>query len=117
VAAYYTRPFAASRRSEFDGPAIERKQMSAFTTLLSQTQFPDDLLISRAILPGEIFQKLISPADQFQQTPAGGMVFFMNIEMLAELIDARGNQRDLHFRRAGVFIVNLVLVNNLLFLL
>jgi hypothetical protein len=85
--------------------------------LFPQTELVDDRLISRAILTREIFQQLVSAAHQLQQSAPGGVILFVRVEMLSKLIDSRGQKRDLHFGGPGIFIVNLVLANDLLFLL
>ena len=45
------------------------------------------------------------------------VIFSMNLEVLGEILDALAQQRNLHFRRAGIALMNPELLNNPLFLL
>jgi|ERR1700728_4407665 hypothetical protein len=85
-------------------------------TLFSQSQPADNLLISRAVFPRQILQQLIPPADKLKQPTSGGMVLLMEIEMPAKLVDPLGEQRDLHFRRPGILLVDFVIGDDLLLL-
>jgi hypothetical protein len=85
--------------------------------LFSQAEPADDLLVSRSVFPGEILQQLISPADELEQSTPRGVILFMRVEMSPKVIDAFGDERDLHFGRPGVLLVDLVIFDNILFLL
>jgi hypothetical protein len=85
-------------------------------TLFSQSQPTNDLLVSRAVFPREIFQQLIAPADKLEQPTSGGMVLLMNIEMLTKLIDPLREQRDLHFWRTRILLVDFEICDDLLLL-
>jgi hypothetical protein len=45
------------------------------------------------------------------------MIFSMNFEMLGKIVDALAQERDLHFRRAGIALVDPELLDNPLLLL
>ena len=45
------------------------------------------------------------------------MIFSMNLEMLGKIIDALAQERDLHFRRSGITLMNPELLDNPLLLL
>ena len=40
------------------------------------------------------------------------VVFFVNLEVFGELNDACGQQRDLYFGRARVFLMGAIFINN-----
>jgi hypothetical protein len=85
-------------------------------TLFSQSKPADHVLISRAVFPREIFEQLIAPADKLEQPTSRGMVLLMDIEMLAKVIDALGEERNLHFRRTGILLVDFEICDDLLLL-
>ena len=87
------------------------------TLLFSQSQPADDLLISRAIFPREIFQQLISPADQLSNPRREEWSFLWISKCSRSWLIRVGQQRDLHFRRTGILLVDFVIGNDLLFLL
>jgi hypothetical protein len=60
----------------------------------------------------------MSPAltNHLEQAASRVLVVFVKLEMLCQLIDAGGQQRDLHFRRAGIIGCTAILVNNGFFL-
>ena len=45
------------------------------------------------------------------------MIFSMNLEMLGKIVDALAQERDLHFRRAGIALMDPELLDNPLLLL
>ena len=45
------------------------------------------------------------------------MIFSMNLEMLGKIVDALTQERDLHFRRAGIALMEPELLDNPLLLL
>jgi hypothetical protein len=85
--------------------------------LLTKPESSDDLLIPGPVFARQVLQELVAAADQFQQAAPRRMVLLMLVEVLPELIDARRDDRDLHFRRAGIFIVSLVIFDDLRLLL
>ena len=63
--------------------------------LSSQFQPLDDLVVFSDISPLEVIEQFSSSGDHFQQSAPGMIVLFVYLEMLGELIDALGQQRDL----------------------
>src|SRR5206468_2454740 len=61
--------------------------------------------------------KAAAPADQQQQAATGVVVVLVLLEMLGEIGDASGQERDLRFRRTGVGLVQSVIGQDLLLLL
>src|SRR5579862_2107828 len=84
--------------------------------LLTQAEFSNDLLIPVAILAGKIFEQLVAAADELQQSAARGVIFLVRVEMIAQLSDPLSEQSDLDFRRAGVLVVNLEILDDFAFL-
>src|SRR5437762_2433666 len=83
--------------------------------LFPQPKPPDDLLISRAVLVREILQQTVALADHLQQPATRGVILLVRLEMLGQLIDPLRQDRDLHFRRSCVFIVNAKIADDLAF--
>ena len=83
--------------------------------LSSQSQFLDYLVILVDITAFEIIQKLTTPRDHFKQATPRVIVLLMGLEMLGQLIDTLGEQRNLHLRRTRVRRVRLVIANYFLF--
>ena len=114
---------SASRRPSEARSAAERRVQNttghgasralSVERLFSQSELADDLLISRAIFARQILQQAVSPADHLQQPATRGVILLVRLEVLGQLGDPLGQQRDLHFRRTGVFLVNLVVGNDL----
>src|SRR5688500_10166278 len=77
--------------------------------LLTQSEPVDDLKISLAVFPREVLQKAVPAADHLQQAAPRSVVLLVGLEVVGELGDALGEERDLHFRRAGVLLVRLVI--------
>lgn len=50
--------------------------------------------------------------NHLEKSAAGVVVFLMSFEMLGELVDARRENRDLHWSRSGVGSVYLVLFDD-----
>src|SRR5438105_13382228 len=82
--------------------------------LLAQTELPDDLLVPRAVLAREVLEQGVSLADHLEQPAAGRVVLLMRLKVLVQLGDALGQQCDLHFGRARVFLVSFVFGNDAL---
>ena len=68
-----------------------------FLFLFSQAEATNDLLVARAVFPRQVLQKLVASADQLQKSSSRGVIFLMGIKVRPQIINAVGNQRDLHF--------------------
>src|SRR5699024_10518665 len=71
----------------------------------TQTQALDERAVRRHIDLGEVLQQPAPPADQQQQAAPGVVVVLVGLEVLGEVDDPLGEQRDLRLRRAGVGLV------------
>jgi hypothetical protein len=59
-------------------------------------------------MPLKIIEKLASPTGHLKQAAAGMEVLAVSAQVLGQMIDASGKERDLDFARTGVFIVGFV---------
>jgi hypothetical protein len=81
---------------------IPTNQLNNLPNLLAQTEPPDQRQIALAILALQIGKMATTLTDQLQQTPPRSLIAFVQIEVFDESIDARGQQRYLHFWRACI---------------
>ena len=72
--------------------------------LLTQTEAADQALVAVAIRLGQIVEELVALADHLEQTAARRVVVAVSLEVLRQLDDAAGEERDLHFGRARVIV-------------
>jgi len=70
-------------------------------------------LISFRAAALQILQKPATPSHHGQQTSPRVMVLIVRLEMLGEFSDTLAQERNLHFRRAGVRFVDPILSNRL----
>src|SRR5207247_10434823 len=93
--------------------SLEFVAASVRKRLFSQTQLPDDLLVPRAVFAREVLEQAVALPDHLAQPAARRMILLVRLEVLGQLGDALRQQRDLHFRRAGVFVVGAMFRNRL----
>ena len=84
--------------------------------LLSQSELADDRAVTLDISLLQIVQKVSSVTDHLLKTAAAVEVLFVGLEVLGQVVDAVGENRDLNLGRSCVAIVKLVSFNDLLFL-
>ena len=72
-------------------------------------------LIARQVRLMQIIQQATALPDHFQQATTGAVVLDVLLQMLGQVVDPLRQQRDLHIRRSGVFLVQLETVNGLNF--
>src|ERR1700741_920483 len=68
----------------------------------TQAEAFNQALISGQIAILEISEQALALVDQLEQAAAGVVILLVRLEMIGEVIDAGGQQGNLHFRRAGV---------------
>src|SRR5450830_71424 len=83
--------------------------------LLAQTQPLNQAAVAVCVLALQVVQQLAPLADHSQETAAGMMILDVGLEMAGQLVDARRQQGDLHFRGTGVALGALVIVHDLRF--
>ena len=77
----------------------------------------DQASVSLVIAVLEIIEKPPPLSYEFQEASTGVVVFDMNFEVPREVINALAEQSNLNFRRPGITVVELELLDNLTFLL
>lgn len=81
--------------------------------LLTQTEFADDRAVPLDIVHLQVVEQLLTLTYQGHQGLGRAMVLFVRFQMLCEVIDARGEQRDLALRNTGILIGTPVLLENI----
>src|SRR5690606_17510735 len=84
--------------------------------LLSQTQLLDQSVVPLDILLLEICEQATALVDHHQQAAARMVVLVVILEMLGEVADPFGQDRDLNFGRSRVVLVTGIALDNLLLL-
>ena len=84
--------------------------------LLTKTQLGDNGTIALDIRLLQIRQQVLSLTDHLQQAAAGVMILLMGAQMLGQVADALGQNRNLHLGRTGVALMNGILFDNRIFL-
>jgi hypothetical protein len=86
------------------------------TSLLAQAQTVDQLTVLVSIGTLEVIEELAPAAHHPQKTAPRMVILDMGLEVLGQVRDARGEQGDLDFRRAGIAVRALVVFDHLGFL-
>jgi hypothetical protein len=83
--------------------------------LLTDPQFLDNSAVAIDVLFGQIVEQIASVPDHFQQAAPAVVILFVYFQMLGQMVDPLGQDRDLNLRRACVPIVETILRNDFLF--
>ena len=73
--------------------------------LLADTETGDDGTVTLDVGVDEGVEKSLSLADHFQQAASGVVVVLVLLQMLGEVVDSLGENRNLHFGRTCVALV------------
>ncbi len=84
--------------------------------LFTQTQTADQLAVSIGLGTAQVRQQAAAGAHHFQQAAAAVVVFRVGFEVWGQIVDAEGQQCNLHFRRTGIAFFALEIFNDLCFL-
>src|SRR5690606_11378139 len=84
--------------------------------LLTQTQLLDQRVVARHILLLEVGEQATALVDHHQQTAARVVVLVVILEVLGQVADPFGKDRDLHFGRTRVTLRAGVIGNDFLLL-
>ena len=76
--------------------------------LFTKTEFLYDRTVAFDILLLEVVEKVSSLTNHFVHTTAAVVVVVVVLQVLGEVVDSGGENRDLYFGRTGVFLVGLV---------
>ncbi len=85
-----------------DRVARETKALAAKVQLLQQ------LVILRHVMPLEIIEELATAGSHLQEPAARVEILSVRAQVLGQVIDASGQERDLDFGRAGILIVSFI---------
>jgi hypothetical protein len=77
-------------------------------SLATEFQAADQFMVLLNIPALEVIEQAATLRDHLEQPAPRVIVFLMRFEMLCELVDALGKQRDLHLRRPRIALVRLV---------
>src|SRR5712664_1750424 len=83
------------------------------SSLLAKPESIEQQAVPVAVRLAQVIQQLAATAHHSQQPATGMMVFYVGLEMIGQVVDARGKQCDLHFGRAGVGLRPLMFLQNL----
>ena len=90
-----------------------RRHRAAFSGSLSpQPKVCDEAAIPLDILVPEVLEKPPALADHHQQASPAVMVFLIDLQMLGEMADALGEQRNLNLGRTRVRVVQPMFFDN-----
>src|SRR5688572_3915184 len=70
--------------------------------LAANPEASDQIAVARLVFALHIIEQAAALADHLQQTATGMVVALMGLEVLGEVGDPLGQDRDLHVRRAGI---------------
>ena len=71
-------------------------------SLFAKTELRDEIGVTLFVLAPEIIEQRTALVDQHQQAAARMVVLRVGLEVLGQVVDALGKDRDLDFRRTGV---------------
>ena len=74
----------------------------SFCQLLAQAQFLDQCGVTRSVAVFQVLEQTLAGINHLQQSTATMVVFHVGFEVRGQLVDARGEQRNLNFWRPGV---------------
>lgn len=85
--------------------------MAAFreSGLLAEAELLEKLVVFGQVLALDVIKELAAAAGHLEEAAAAVEILAMRAQVLGQVIDPGGEQRDLNFGRAGVLIVSLVL--------
>ena len=78
------------------------------TNLLTDAQLGDDGAVALDILGHQVVQQLAALTDHLIQAAAAVVVVDVHLQVLSELVDAGGENGDLHLGGAGIGLVGAV---------
>ena len=76
-----------------------------FKALLAKAELRENIGVLVQFVLLEIIQKLTTAAGHLEQATAGVEILAVSAEMLGQVIDPGGEQRDLNFGRTGIGVV------------
>ena len=77
--------------------------------LAAEAQVGDDLSVALGLRPVEVIQERAALPHHHEEAPSRVVVLLVNLKVGGEILNALGEKRHLHLRRAGVVRVKAVL--------
>jgi hypothetical protein len=87
----------------------------ALPLLLAQTELFNNGTVALNVVFGQVVEQVAAATYHLEQTAAGMMILFVHLQMLGELVDAHGQNRNLNLGGTGIAFVGFAQVNGLLF--
>jgi hypothetical protein len=78
--------------------------------LMPKVQLPDQILVTISFRFAQIIEQTPALRDHFEQAAPRRMIFPVNLEVLSQMLDPVREKRDLHIRAAGIFVMQLELL-------
>src|SRR3954452_14595416 len=100
--------------SEKSGAFVPASITTFRRALAPQAEFRDQRPVALQVVALEVAKDAAALADHLEQAAAGVMVLAVGAQVLGELVDALGEQRDLDLGGAGVLARPAVLADQLL---
>jgi hypothetical protein len=83
---------------------------NAGLALLAQIQFIDQLFITIGFCFAQIIEQTPALRDHLKQAAPRRMIFPIGLKVLSQMLDPAGQKCDLHIRAAGIFFMQLELL-------
>src|SRR5262249_45038001 len=98
--------------SSITGPSVAGKAF--LRRLATQTEALDERPVAGDVGVAQVGQQATTTANQEQQAPAAVVVVLVHLEVLIQVVDPAGHERDLDLRRTGVTLSGRVIRKDLL---
>ena len=106
-----------AKKTVGSGSGREIRRFPLPQSLLSDVQLLDDRTVALNVNLLQITQQVSSVTDHLGQAATAVVVVVVVLEVLGEVVDAVGQNSDLHFGRTCVALVDGILLNDCLFFL
>ena len=80
--------------------------------LLTDTESRDDGTVSLDVDLDEIVEQRTALTDHLEEAAAGVMILLVDLEVLCQVVDALGQQRDLNLGRTCIALVSSILLHD-----
>jgi hypothetical protein len=80
------------------------------SALFAQVQFVDQFFVTIGFSLAQIIEQTPAMRDHLKQAASGRMIFPVGLQVLSQMLDPAGEKCDLHIRAAGIFFMQLELL-------
>ena len=87
-------------------------RLPLLSCLLTDTESCDDRTISLNVDLDEIVEQRTALTDHLEEAAAGVMILLVDLEVLGQVVDSLGEQRDLNLGRTCVTLVSSILLHD-----